>query len=354
MAQSAAPAVSIIMPAYNAAAYLRETLDSVLAQTFTDFELIAVDDGSTDETPAILADYAARDPRIRVIVQENGGEGAARVTGFAEVRGRWLAHVDADDLMAPELLEHAFARGEETGADMVIYRVESFDDQTGEVLQLDYAFRDYNMPGPVFDPRDAADAIYVSFQNWVWNKFVRMDFLRKNGIGFIDIPRSADIPFSCKAFAAAEKIALLDEFLYRYRVNNAGSAMATSDRSPLSFYEGFKDVHAFLVERGLWPLYRSGFVNWVNCSLFGNFTTAKTVEGFSTILDAFLDEGFALFEFEKVPRRDFFRQDEYEFWRYLIEQNPPREKLFSACKARHLLTNSTAAAARELDILHTV
>jgi glycosyltransferase involved in cell wall biosynthesis len=96
-----APTVSVITPAFNAAPYVRETLDSVLAQTFTDFEVIVVDDGSTDETAAIVDWYAQRDPRVRVVRQANRGIAAARNTAIAHARGRFLALLDSDDLWFP-------------------------------------------------------------------------------------------------------------------------------------------------------------------------------------------------------------------------------------------------------------
>jgi glycosyltransferase involved in cell wall biosynthesis len=94
--------VSVLMAAHDAEAYVGEAIDSVLAQTHTDLELIVVDDGSTDSTPAILAARAARDPRIRVVRQPNAGPGAARNRGLALARGEWVFVLDADDLMLPE------------------------------------------------------------------------------------------------------------------------------------------------------------------------------------------------------------------------------------------------------------
>ena len=96
------PSVSVIIPAYNASRYLRETLDSVLAQTFRDYEVIVVDDGSTDETPSILKEY---DGRIRILRQPNQGLAMARNSGAKAARGKWLSFLDSDDLWASSKLE---------------------------------------------------------------------------------------------------------------------------------------------------------------------------------------------------------------------------------------------------------
>ncbi|RKY28807.1 MAG: hypothetical protein DRP79_01960 [Planctomycetota bacterium] len=103
------PTVTVIMPVYNAAKYLPDALDSLLAQTFRDFEIVAVNDGSTDDSARVLAEYAARDARIRVVHRENGGCGAARNTGIALAKGRYIAQQDADDLSVPTRLERQAA-----------------------------------------------------------------------------------------------------------------------------------------------------------------------------------------------------------------------------------------------------
>ena len=97
-----APFVSVIIPTYNSAEFLGQAIDSVLEQTFLDFEIIIVDDGSTDRTPEVAAQYS---DHITYIRQPNGGNAAARNRGLAEARGRWLCFLDADDLWEPRKLE---------------------------------------------------------------------------------------------------------------------------------------------------------------------------------------------------------------------------------------------------------
>lgn len=94
--------VSVIVPVYNAEKYLRECLDSVVDQSLREIEIICVDDGSTDASPAILAEYAARDPRVRVITQENRYAGAARNAAIRAARGEFVAFLDPDDLLPDE------------------------------------------------------------------------------------------------------------------------------------------------------------------------------------------------------------------------------------------------------------
>lgn len=104
------PLISVVMPVWNAGAYLAPAIDSILGQSFGDFELIAVDDGSTDGSAAVLAAAAARDARVRVIAQENAGVAAALNAGIAAARGTYVARMDADDIARPDRFALQIAR----------------------------------------------------------------------------------------------------------------------------------------------------------------------------------------------------------------------------------------------------
>ena len=107
--QGATPIVSVIMPAFNSAAYIEAAMDSVLSQTVSDLELLVIDDGSTDETAAIVARRRATDPRIKLLRQPNAGPGAARNAGFHEARGQFFAFLDSDDEWSPTFIDRQLA-----------------------------------------------------------------------------------------------------------------------------------------------------------------------------------------------------------------------------------------------------
>ena len=98
------PKISVIVPVYNTEKYLHHCIDSILSQTFTDFELLLIDDGSKDSSGAICDEYAAKDNRVRVFHKENGGVSSARNLGLDNATGEWIAFVDADDYLAPSYL----------------------------------------------------------------------------------------------------------------------------------------------------------------------------------------------------------------------------------------------------------
>ena len=114
------PAISVIVPIYNAEKTLRKCVDSLLAQTFQDYEILLIDDGSPDQCGAICDEYAKLDSRVRVIHQENQGVSAARQCGMDNAQGEYTIHADPDDWVEPEMLEELYKKAKEDDAYMVI------------------------------------------------------------------------------------------------------------------------------------------------------------------------------------------------------------------------------------------
>ena len=128
------PLVSVIMPAYNAEPFIAEAIGSVQAQTVSDWELIVLDDGSSDQTLAILSDFAEKDPRIRLFVnEENMGVARTRNRGLDLVQGKFIAFLDSDDYWKPHMLQTMLARAEETKADIIYCSYELVDEQGQKV-----------------------------------------------------------------------------------------------------------------------------------------------------------------------------------------------------------------------------
>lgn len=110
--------ISVVVPAYNTEAWLPRSLDSLLAQTYENLEIIVVNDGSTDDTGSVLDAYAAEHPQIKVIHKENGGVTSARLRGVAEATGEWIGFMDGDDLIAPEMYQHLMDNAVRYGSDI--------------------------------------------------------------------------------------------------------------------------------------------------------------------------------------------------------------------------------------------
>lgn len=283
---------SIIIPCYNAERFIETTVASALRQTVKDIEVICVDDGSTDATFSLLTGIAQKDARVRVIAQANAGEGPARDAGLAAATGTWLYFLDSDDLMEPTLLADAIEAGERDQSDVVIFQTITVNEQTGEEMVFDLSFvRDW-IPEDSFDPQQHPERIFNSFQNWVHNKLFRASFVRDRDLHMQHVHRSADILFTCRALAEADRITLLEKPLHRYRTNNPQSAMSTSDSYPLDFLEGFYALRAALEDDGTWELYHDSFVNWAIEGIVANLECMGTYEGFNAIARELADHGF--------------------------------------------------------------
>lgn len=137
---SASPTISVIIPVYNAEKYLRRCIDSVLSQTFTDFELLLIDDGSKDKSGAICDEYAAKDSRVRVFHKENGGVSSARNMGLDNACGNYIAFVDADDWIDGNMYYEMFAAINESKSDIVccdyLYEYENGDSSYAKTFSM--------------------------------------------------------------------------------------------------------------------------------------------------------------------------------------------------------------------------
>lgn len=212
-----APEVSVIIPAYNAEKYLAECLESVGSQTERNLEIIVVDDGSTDGTAAIVAGFAEADPRLRLIRQPNGGPGPARNTAIAAARGRYLAFVDADDLLLPHALEHMLAAARRHDAPMVIARMAKGPRLLPKWLRAD---AEENPSSRVVDYVECLNL--ALFQHITATSMSGVLFRRElfDGQTFCST-RFEDLDIAYRLILRAERIALLSADVYFYRQHEA-------------------------------------------------------------------------------------------------------------------------------------
>ncbi|MBQ6616502.1 MAG: glycosyltransferase [Thermoguttaceae bacterium] len=234
------PAVSVIIPVYNVEPYLRECLDSVVNQTLRDLEIICVNDGSTDGSPAILEEYAAKDSRIKIVNKVNGGLNSARNAGLDRVTGEYFAFVDSDDWLDVTTYEKAYARAKKSNADMTQFNFSyvGFPD-----------VRDIPIPD-VDEVSVQADKIHLLFNNCfvcccnLW----KTEFVKKNHLRFHEdlFLYGDDIPFTFKTAILANKMAVLPKRMYFYRYRpNSNTNNKTSKRlldSWRSFTLLFEDI----------------------------------------------------------------------------------------------------------------
>lgn len=217
-----APRAAIIIPAYNAADYIEASVRSILGQSAADFTLIVVNDGSTDETGAILARLAAEDRRLLPLTVANGGPAKARNLALEWVPAgtEYLMFCDADDLLAPDALEYALREG--GGADLVLMGF--------TIRGLDGTGADYCEPEQHLTPETLGAALgrlyKANLLNQVWGKLFRASLVLDNGLRFRDYRWGEDRLFVCDCLEKAQTVAVLPESKYTY-VMHRGESLIT-------------------------------------------------------------------------------------------------------------------------------
>jgi len=228
MPQSAnAPQISVILPVRNGGPRLEPCLDALLSQSAESIEVIAVEDGSTDSTPAVLDRYAASDPRLRVVHQANSGVWTARLTGISLARGAWLGFCDADDLPHPDLYSSLLAAAKDNHAQMAVCAFRRMDARTGDLVGVEMA------PGTAaLDPR--RDPVgFASINTALWNKLFDMDVVRSSlavqGGAGLEKPRLMEDMILIASMAnRIGTVGFVNEPLYDYFVHPASSMRTLS------------------------------------------------------------------------------------------------------------------------------
>ncbi len=211
MTENTAHKIAVIIPVYNSGKYLRECLDSVFSQSFEDFIVVAVNDGSKDDSLQILQEYAAREKdRMTVLDEENSGQGFARNEGIRASKSEYIVFVDADDIIEKDYLKTFFDEMEKSGADQAICGYTRFTDDGTET-----GTRDALKWAAVLD-----DGTLHAFCYTACARIFRRDFLNREGIRFVPGEGMEDVPFGIHANTTAVKTVLLDYRGYRYRVNS--------------------------------------------------------------------------------------------------------------------------------------
>ena len=246
-------AISIIMPLYNAAKYLRESLESLLCQSFVDFELICVNDASMDDTMEILRDVQKKDSRVRVI-SNKGRSGAAysRNKGMRGACGKYLAFLDGDDIFDERMLEKAYYTIEEKAADIVMYEYQHVPaDSIHQKLQRRHGerYKDRYCQ-KTFTVQECEPYEFINWSTGPWNKLYRRAFIEECALSFQDLPNANDVYFVCMALMLSKSITILDdETVMVYVRDHFETHRISSNRDSMCNYEALMKVGQELIRR---------------------------------------------------------------------------------------------------------
>ena len=246
---------SVIVPIYNVEKYLVKCLDSILAQTYHDYELILVDDGSTDNCPSICDAYAAKDNRIQVIHKPNGGLVSARNTGLFAAKGDYILYFDGDDWTNPDLLQFVHDRLEESPVklDIVLFAANDiYEDHTGETINdLPEGYYDKKRmekeiyPYLLSDRRNGFHEGHVIFAH-SWDKACRRELVLEHYARDERIRMFTDVAYVYECILYAENIYVCNEHLYNYNKTNMSSITAGKR---VYLRENFTILVSYLQER---------------------------------------------------------------------------------------------------------
>lgn len=247
--------VSVVMPLYNAERYLSETIQSVLSQTYEDFELICIDDCSTDDTRKILEDFQNRDNRIRVLVnKDRKGAAKSRNRGIKEAQGKYLTFLDGDDIYDEEVIDKAYHAMERYDVDIVMFEymhVPSDEIYNKRKMERSASFLE-KYGKSTFSVKKFPPEEFPNWSDSVCDKMFRREFINNNYIEFQDLPCFNDVYFSKMASYCAEKIIWLDDNrVMVYARDHFEASRISNDRDPMCAYYAMEKLAEELNKRNM-------------------------------------------------------------------------------------------------------
>lgn len=260
------PAVSVIVTSFNVEAYLAECLDSLLAQTLRDLEIIVVDDGSTDSSPEIVKRYAARDPRIRpVLLPDNspGAVGTPSNTGLELATAPYVGFADGDDVLAPTMFEELHRAALTHDTDLAMCQYEELVEPGGERRAPADARRWEQLEEGHLELDVETRKQILRFVAVPWRKLYRRQLLEDHRIRFpVGDHFFEDNPFHWFTVVSADSIAIVPRVLCAHRVGRPGQTIGADDARLRQMFQHYWTIEAWLRERGLERVYRTTLLSW--------------------------------------------------------------------------------------------
>ncbi len=309
--------VSVIVPVFNGEKYLQECLDSIYSQTFQDYEILVINDGSSDDTPRILKENKKHHQKLRVITQKNQGQGAARNSAIKQVDTKYVLFVDGDDMIDASLLSRCIEVAEKNNADVVNYNWQMLSTVNG-VDKVDQFNMEVFANLPVLEG-DKCELFLQKRNYFSWDSLYRTDFLIKNSICFSEGQIYEDNEFIVGVASRAKRIELINDSLYTLRNNQESSS-----RTKYNTDKHYKDF-ILAMEKSLAVL------------------KARTNRS-SFYFAAYCLEKFTIYYTQRVPRK-YRREFRRKFLKTLSKQriNPPKGSDYSflrSCISRRVFIDN--------------
>ncbi len=241
------PKISIIVPVYNVEKYIHKCVDSILNQTFKDFELILIDDGSTDSSGKICDEYGELDERVIVIHKENGGQSTARNAGINIARGEYIGFVDSDDWIEVDMYKILYDTCVYNDADMCLTGVNEVDE--GGIVRYKYI------------PKDIIFSDILKRAH-PWNKLFRRELFLNNNLLFYEGKYYEDLELIPKLYLKSSKVSVAKDIGYNY-LRRSDSTTGSKDEKILDLLWGYIRIKDYIIQEDLSIDYRYEFDNGV-------------------------------------------------------------------------------------------
>lgn len=251
------PAISLVMPVYNVEKFLNKALTSVENQTFTDFEMIIVDDGSNDKSCEIAEEFCNKNSNFKLIKQENSGPAAARNTGVSHCKGQYIAFMDSDDYLEKNFLEELYNLAQKTGADITCCNFNMYFPNKNLKIYMPFN----SLPGVYTKSKALRKLILdISVHYFIWNKLYKKELFLERNIKF-DNMYFEDISTSPRLFYFAKTVAFTSKALYNYTMRENSILHSINAKKVNDYIKALGIIKSFLEENNDYEKY-SGHV-WV-------------------------------------------------------------------------------------------
>ena len=287
------PMVSVIIPVYNAENYLRECLDSLLQQSFDDFEIICINDGSTDNSIHVLNSYASTDPRILILEQKNRGPGAARNRGMECANGKYLYFMDADDFIENSLLEKVVTKAEQYAAQIVLFDACFYNSKSKTVEYVQHILRPQLLPQQkvVFSAKECAEHLFQLCYPGPCTKLILRSYIEEQKLHFPNLYNAEDLVFIYECLSSASRVSVVPEVLYYYRVELEHNLENTKeDKNPAAAIDAMLMLYTWLKQRNLYDMMKNSWQKEFWAQTIYILKTTKTKVAYKKIYNRLMQE----------------------------------------------------------------
>jgi len=288
---AARPKISVIVPVFNVEEYIDKCFLSLKSQTFSQFEVICINDGSTDGSLKMLEKYAADDNRFVVFSQKNQGQGAARNNALNAAKGDYIVFLDPDDWLEQNALDAIYNAFKKANPDVVQFDYFTIADDKvrlsdfGRIIKKKYK---YDLKtNPLYNYKSIGDGVFRDMPLVVWNKAYSREFIMKNDIKFAPYKHAEDHIFTLKSVFLAREIYYINKPLYNYFMR-LGSSLNHVTNENFDAMKNIEIVKNFLVENDLYPSYEKDFEDY-KLHTYYSFCTCIPKENIQKFLETCKD-----------------------------------------------------------------